>query len=963
LSRTQPKDSEHTGDEENDTLTKQLSSLKLENSKLSQRTSEQIELLVEFEEQINELNRQVQILRSQVSSEQYQNARKIASVVNVLVPKGRFGRRVRKVPVAAYEKMKKMRDTKTLNQRVQALKGSNFFDTEYYLSRNPDVRRSGMDPAEHYLRYGSHEGRSPSTLFDQEFYLARYADVRNGQVNPLLHFIYNGKNEGRAPTLLTDEDLHDVRIPIVFQLESFDKGGLEEVVLMLSSDEELAKKYKVYVFVVGEGGGYLSELARGRGVRVIDLNHDTVFLNYLIKKLNIKVCNLHYSIFGINTYRASRVKLIYTIHNNYIWADEGFVTVRSKEYGKIDSFIAVSDQVGDFFSQKFHIARNKITTVTNGVNIHNVEDIIPQRRSDYGIKPNDFVFISVASFTSNKFHAVMIAALASAIKENPRAKLLLVGNVLDNEYYSIIQKLITKYKVKNNVIIVDYVPKSQVLGLLDMSDCFIQVSLTEGFSISSLEAMYYNLPMILSDVGGARHVINKSDLGIIVKNPYDDIQELTDSKIKQFYMSDSNLENLQDVSSAMITMIKEQKSWRQRSQKGRSKVEKYFQSGSVVKGYDSSFTRTIHEQTDFLDDIMHTISEAKIAFVAPFPTRQRINEGWMSRIRVVDSVIGARAKVYVNFLPGNEAPAIKLYEDKGWELQVGIKSVYYAEIISSLVNVVDTVYVHTLHLAEYVIPWLDSDKIVVDFHGITPEEEVMLGRSFLKDKYEDIEQRVLQGAKTCVMVTGAMREHYAQKYPRLKPKRVIILPIVEDIQVPINQNPKKFASKKFNVIYSGGNQSWQNIEDMLQLTKDCQNFTDVTFLSREWREMQTQGQELGLPETTQYEYCPKEKLCSKYQEYEFGLVLRDDIAVNRVACPTKLYEYTMCGLIPIVRSEQMGDFVAYGYRYIREQDFILKKIPERKELVKMVEENAKAADKLKQAFRAGSNNLKELVGS
>lgn len=43
---------------------------------------------------------------------------------------------------------------------------SGLFDEEYYLSRNPDVERSRMDPITHYVRYGEAEMRQPSAALD-----------------------------------------------------------------------------------------------------------------------------------------------------------------------------------------------------------------------------------------------------------------------------------------------------------------------------------------------------------------------------------------------------------------------------------------------------------------------------------------------------------------------------------------------------------------------------------------------------------------------------------------------------------------------------------------------------------------------------------------------------------------------------------------------------------------------------
>jgi hypothetical protein len=72
-----------------------------------------------------------------------------------------------------------------------------FFDAEYYLAANPDVRASGIDPLDHFLLWGWREGRNPSKTFDSAFYLSRYPDIASAGINPLQHYAWNGKAEGR----------------------------------------------------------------------------------------------------------------------------------------------------------------------------------------------------------------------------------------------------------------------------------------------------------------------------------------------------------------------------------------------------------------------------------------------------------------------------------------------------------------------------------------------------------------------------------------------------------------------------------------------------------------------------------------------------------------------------------------------------------------------------------------------
>lgn len=61
------------------------------------------------------------------------------------------------------------------------------FDGEFYLRSNPDVRAAGMDPLDHYLKYGAAEQRQPHPLFDPAHYLACCPEAH--AENPLAHFL------------------------------------------------------------------------------------------------------------------------------------------------------------------------------------------------------------------------------------------------------------------------------------------------------------------------------------------------------------------------------------------------------------------------------------------------------------------------------------------------------------------------------------------------------------------------------------------------------------------------------------------------------------------------------------------------------------------------------------------------------------------------------------------------------
>lgn len=78
-------------------------------------------------------------------------------------------------------------------------------DTEYYLARYPDVKKSGADPIAHYFDIGWRDNRDPTRWFCTKDYLDLYPDVAAGGYNPFYHFVVYGRKEGRRPNNRSDE--------------------------------------------------------------------------------------------------------------------------------------------------------------------------------------------------------------------------------------------------------------------------------------------------------------------------------------------------------------------------------------------------------------------------------------------------------------------------------------------------------------------------------------------------------------------------------------------------------------------------------------------------------------------------------------------------------------------------------------------------------------------------------------
>ena len=81
------------------------------------------------------------------------------------------------------------------------IRRSGLFDADWYLSRYPDVAASGIDPLEHYCRYGWRKGRDPNRTFSTSLYVIRHPEAAKDD-NPLARYARGrarGHDAGAAP--------------------------------------------------------------------------------------------------------------------------------------------------------------------------------------------------------------------------------------------------------------------------------------------------------------------------------------------------------------------------------------------------------------------------------------------------------------------------------------------------------------------------------------------------------------------------------------------------------------------------------------------------------------------------------------------------------------------------------------------------------------------------------------------
>lgn len=347
-------------------------------------------------------------------------------------------------------------------------------------------------------------------------------------------------------------------------------------------------------------------------------------------------------------------------------------------------------------------------------------------------------------------------------------------------------------------------------------------------------------------------------------------------------------------------------------------------------------------------------------------------DGWMSRIKTVDTLLRAKKRIYIDFqewYPDNAEPELIVNTELVKGFRVSPKSQRHLNFVSDIFENAPFTYIHTMHQCEYMLDFFDPKKMLVDIHGIVPEEELMLGSPERSEKFSKIEAQILSKAYHLAVVTQSMAEHLRSKYPESS-SEFVHFPVVDfavlgqnrDLIFRRNEAVRRELSTS-TAVYAGGAQTWQCIDLMLDAVRDSRHSVEVRIYSHDTDSFESKIRKRGLSNDIFGGYISKEHLALIYHMSNYGFVLRKDSAVNRVASPTKICDYLAAGVIPIVDFADIGDFTRYGYHYIPVKDFIDGNIPDSATQRWMNASNRKCLDSMYEEFRDGWHAILSLIPS
>ena len=181
-----------------------------------------------------------------------------------------------------------------------------------------------------------------------------------------------------------------------------------------------------------------------------------------------------------------------------------------------DAILAPSEESRKEYSRDIRIKPDKIQVIYNGIDVNrfqlNRSDLTKGMRESFSFGSDDIVIGSVARFDPVKNMGALVKAFSKIEKTTVGpVKLLLVG---DGPELHGIQKMAFDLALRDRVVFAGM--RRDIPDCLGMMDIYVQPSRFEGIPNSVLEAMASGLPVVATNVGGLREIVEDGKTGFLV---------------------------------------------------------------------------------------------------------------------------------------------------------------------------------------------------------------------------------------------------------------------------------------------------------------------------------------------------------------------------------------------------------------------------------------------------------------
>ena len=178
--------------------------------------------------------------------------------------------------------------------------------------------------------------------------------------------------------------------------------------------------------------------------------------------------------------------------------------IRNWSISSSEVVITPSDHLKEFI--------NRTNPKTEVLKINNGIEITEFKRSKTPL--HEFNILINSRLVVQKNIHLVIEAMGSIKNLNINLKIIGEGGEFER-----LENIITDLKIQNRVKMIGKVENNLISEFLKTSNLFIQASDYEGLPHSILEAINYEVPILSTEVGGCKDLLDNGDRGFIISSP------------------------------------------------------------------------------------------------------------------------------------------------------------------------------------------------------------------------------------------------------------------------------------------------------------------------------------------------------------------------------------------------------------------------------------------------------------
>ena len=364
-------------------------------------------------------------------------------------------------------------------------------------------------------------------------------------------------SDGLADLLAPDEPIRVCHVSMCLQT-----GGLERLLVDFARFNDRKKFELQFLALAGDGQPAADIRAEGCTVQVLNDSlrvrklRSLAQLVHHLKNQRTQIVHTHNTyaqFYGALAAKLAGVPIVINTQHGRGCGDSWKAHWQFKLANRwTKRVVGVSHDAARLCQQQDRRAHDKITTIWNGINLDRFTFRSPQRTP---------TAISVARLSGSKDFSTLLRAVCLVLPHVPDIRLRIVG---DGPERMKLESLIDELNIRPQVELLG--ERHDVPALLAESGFFVSSSLSEGISLTLLEAMAVGLPIVTTAVGGNPEVVLDGHTGRLA--PAGDPAALA---------------------RAIVDLCAERDLWSAMGTLGRQRVEQHFEVRQMIRNYEDLY--------------------------------------------------------------------------------------------------------------------------------------------------------------------------------------------------------------------------------------------------------------------------------------------------------------------------------------------------------------------------------------